>query len=72
MSYKTLIEDELSNLLKHYEEKEKLAPELKTQVFRTIDNIELTVDMLDLFTSKYASVNVQSFDLLKKEDKEPQ
>ena len=65
---KKLIEIPLADLLKLEQQNGEVPEELKEEVFRSIDNIELSADIIDLFTFKYAHSEASLFGQLDEEE----
>jgi hypothetical protein len=71
------MKNEKSDIQKHLEEKFKAlipkedAPEeLKKEVFKTLDTLNLIGDIADLFTDKFTKTEAAFFDLAEGEDDE--
>ena len=60
----------LKELLVNYRPKEDLPPELKQEVFKTIDNIELAASVVDLFTVQFANTEIRFLNEFESEDEE--
>ena len=65
---KNLIEIPLADLLKLEQPYGELPGDLKEEVFKSIDNIELTADIIDLFTFKYAHAEASLFGQIDEEE----
>jgi len=60
----------IKDLLLNYKPKEELPPELKKEVFKTIDNIELVASMVDLFTVKFVNTEMRFLGSFESEEEE--
>ncbi|MFT5885162.1 MAG: hypothetical protein ACI9IP_001622 [Arcticibacterium sp.] len=49
---------------------EQAPVELKKEVFKSLDSMEVVIDIFDLFTAKFAKVETQFIDILTKEKKD--
>lgn len=65
---KKLIEIPLADLLKLGQQNGEVPEDLKEEVFRSIDNIELSADIIDLFTFKYAYSEASLFGQIDEEE----